>query len=187
MRDLDLWHLTLTFFLDIDLDVWPWDWYITTLMLWRKHCKKKCLTSRDANTVRHSWYRKQHSRSVFLQEHSAPNQKFLRLPVPKLWLKRWFSWFSICLTLTLTFQGHLTFENSPCVPLHDWCKFRNDMFINSGDIAHWNMQKLPMLYNGDIRCHGNVCYVFRINAIFCKVHRIGPSNMCVNFEKNCRC
>ena len=24
-----------------------------------------------------------------------------RFPVPKLWLKRWFSWFSICLTLTI--------------------------------------------------------------------------------------
>ena len=32
--------------------------------------------------------------------------------------------------------------------------------------------------------HGNVCYVFRINPYFCKLHRIGPSNMCVNFEKN---
>ena len=51
------------------------------------------------------------------------------------------------------------------VSLHDWCKFRSDMFINSGDIAHWNMQKLPILYNGDIRCHGNVCYIIRINAI----------------------
>ena len=35
------------------------------------------------------------------------------------------------------------------VPLHDWCKFWNDIFINSGDIAHWNMEKLPILYNGD--------------------------------------
>ena len=90
----------------------------------------------------------------------------------------------MCLTLTLTFKGHLIFEHSPCAPLHDWCKFRSDMFINSGDIAHWNMQKLPMLYNGDIRCHGNVCYVFRIIAIFWYVHRIGPSKMCVNFENN---
>ena len=102
----------------------------------------------------------------FFKEHDAPNEKFLRLPVPKLWLKRWFSWFSICLTLTLTFQGHLIFENSPFVPLHDWCKFWSDMFINSGDIAHWNMEKLPMLYNGNFRCHGNVCYVFRISPIF---------------------
>ena len=35
------------------------------------------------------------------------------------------------------------------VPMHDWCKFRRDMFINSGDIAHWNMEKLPILYNGN--------------------------------------
>ena len=46
------------------------------------------------------------------------------------------------------------------------------------------MEKLPILYNGDLRCHGNVCYVFRINAFFFKLHRIGPSNMCVNFGKN---
>ena len=41
-----------------------------------------------------------------------------------------------------------------------------------------------MLYNGGFRCHGNVCYVFRINPFFRKLHRIYPSNMCVNFEKN---
>ena len=81
----------------------------------------------------------------------------------------WCSWFLMC--LTLTFQGHLIFENSPFVPLHDWCTFRSDMFINSGDISHWNMEKL-------------VCYVFRNGAIFCKVPRIGPSNMYANFEKN---
>ena len=55
----------------------------------------------------------------------------------------------MCLTLTLTFQGHLIFVNSPFVPLHDWCKFWSDIFINSGDIAHWNMEKLPILYNGN--------------------------------------
>ena len=76
------------------------------------------------------------------------------------------------------------FWNSPFVPLHDWCKFWSDIFINSGDIAHWNMEKLPILYNGNFRRHGNVCYVFRINPYFCKLHRIGPSNTCVNFEKN---
>ena len=102
----------------------------------------------------------------------------------KIMAQRWFSWFSICLTLTLTFQGHLIFENSPFVPLHDWCIFWSDMFINSGDIAHWTMEKRPILYNGNCRCHGNVCYVFRINAVFCKLHRIGPSNMCINFENN---
>ena len=41
-----------------------------------------------------------------------------------------------------------------------------------------------MLYDGDFRCHGNVCYVFLIDAIICKIHSIGPSNMCINFEKN---
>ena len=35
--DLDLLHLTLTFFLD--LDIWPWDWSIITLMFYRKHYK----------------------------------------------------------------------------------------------------------------------------------------------------
>ena len=58
------------------------------------------------------------------------------------------------------------------------------MFINSRDIAHCNMEKLPMLYNGNFRCHGNVCYVFRISPIVCTFHRIGQSIMCVNFGKN---
>ena len=76
------------------------------------------------------------------------------------------------------------FENSPFVSLHDWCEFRNDMFINSGDISHLNMEKLPILYNGVFRYHGNVCHVFLIDAIFFKVHRIGPSNMCLNRLRN---
>ena len=37
---------------------------------------------------------------------------------------------------------------------------------------------------GIFRCHGNVRYVFLIDAIFCKVHSIGPNNMCIKFEKN---
>ena len=40
------------------------------------------------------------------------------------------------------------------------------------------------LIMGIFRCHGNVRYVFLIDAIFCKVHSIGPSNMCINFETN---
>ena len=82
------------------------------------------------------------------------------------------------------FQGHLIFVNSPFVTVHDWYKFRSDMFIDRGDIAHWNMEKLPILHNGNFRCHGNVCYVLRINPIFCKLHRIGPNIMCINFEKD---
>ena len=41
-----------------------------------------------------------------------------------------------------------------------------------------------MLYNGGVRCHGNVGYIFLIDVMFCKVHRIGPINMCVHFERN---
>ena len=153
------WHLTF---------IWHWPWVLPlTLTIWRNiffsfffHYFK----SRDAKM----WRRMSKG----------------RLPVPKLWLKRWCSWFLMCLTLTLTFQGDLIWVNSPFVPLHDWCKFWSDIFINSGDIAHWNMEKLPILYNGNFRCHGNVCYVFPINPFFCKLHRIGPSNMCVHFEKN---
>ena len=37
---------------------------------------------------------------------------------------------------------------------------------------------------GIFHCHGNVRYVFLIDAIFCKVHSIGPNNMCIKFEKN---
>ena len=57
------------------------------------------------------------------------------------------------------------------------------MFINSGDIAHWNMEKLPILYNGNFRCHGNVCYVFRINPFFLQITS-DRSKQYVNFEKN---
>ena len=44
------------------------------------------------------------------------------------------------------------------------------MFINSGE-------KLPILYNGDSSLPW-------IDALFCKLHHIGPSNMCINFENN---
>ena len=46
------------------------------------------------------------------------------------------------------------------------------------------MEKRPILHNGVFRCHGNVRYVFLIDAICCKVHGIGPNIMCINFEKN---
>ena len=158
-RDLFPWPLTLIFDLEINLLIpWCFEENIT-----------KCIVL-SVNILQPT---------SFVSKHFATNQKSLRLPVPKLWLKRWCSWFLMC--LTLTFQGHLIFVNSPFVPLHDWCKFWSDIFINSGDIAHWNMEKLPILYNGNFRCHGNVCYVFPIYQFFCKLHRIGPSNMCVNF------
>ena len=37
---------------------------------------------------------------------------------------------------------------------------------------------------GIFRCQGNVCCVFLIDAFFCKVHSIDPSNMCIHFKKN---
>ena len=37
---------------------------------------------------------------------------------------------------------------------------------------------------GIFRCHRNVCYIVLIDAIFCKVHSIDPSNMCITFERN---
>ena len=46
------------------------------------------------------------------------------------------------------------------------------------------MEKLPILYNVVFRCDGNVGYIFLIDVMFCKVHRIGPRNMCVDFERN---
>ena len=184
---LDIWYKNHVF----DLTFFLWPWYLTLRPIYYyldalKKTLQKCivLTSRDAKTAPRMLERRPPYPISISSRNFATNQKSLRLPVPKLWLKRWFSWFLMCLTLTLTFQGHLIFVNSPFVPLHDWCKFWSDMFIISGDIAHWNMEKLPILYNGNFRCHGNVCYIFPINAIFCKLHRIGPSNMCVNFEKN---
>ena len=153
--DLDL---TLTLRLTFDLDdlkkyIFSF-FFILFEVTWRKNVTSYVKTDGRIQT-------RCSIRNIFQPTRSLYDFRF------KSWLKGWFSWLLMCLTLTLTFKGHLIFEHSPCAPLHDWCKFRSDMFINSGDIAHWNMKKLPMLYNGDIRCHGNVCYVFRNNAIFC--------------------
>ena len=83
-------YVTLTFeiwpwpfFLTLNLDIWPWDWYIITLMLWRKNCKDN-LTSPDAKTVRRTLSGDNNPDRYFVKEHSATNQKFLRLPVPKV-------------------------------------------------------------------------------------------------------
>ena len=40
-----------------------------------------------------------------------------------------------------------------------------------------------MLYNGIIRCHGNM-YVTFIDVCFCNVHIIGPIYVRANFEIN---
>ena len=40
------------------------------------------------------------------------------------------------------------------------------------------MEKFPILYNGDFSLQWKVHYVFL------KIHGIGPSNMCIHFEKN---
>ena len=177
--DLDLfpWHLTLIFDLETDI-LLPWCFKenITKMycfdVTWRKNGTSYVRTETNLSI------------SILSVNILQPTRSLYGFRFQSYGSKWWFSWFLMCLTLTLTFQGHLIFVNSPFVPLHDWWKVWSDIFINSGDIAHWNMEKLPILYNGNFRCHGNVCYVFPINPFFCKLYRIGPSNMCVNFEKN---
>ena len=41
-----------------------------------------------------------------------------------------------------------------------------------------------MLYNGVFGCHGNMCYVIFIGAIFYMLCSIGPINVCTDFEIN---
>ena len=59
----------------------------------RKHAKIVFyLTSRETKTVRRtSWWLWDTSASYFDQEHFENNQKSLRLPVKKVWLKQWLS------------------------------------------------------------------------------------------------
>ena len=68
IRDLDLLHLTLTFFLDI------WPWYLTLRLIYYyldalKKTLQKCivLTSRDAKTAPHMLERRPTYRLVFCQ------------------------------------------------------------------------------------------------------------------------
>ena len=37
-----------------------------------------------------------------------------------------------------------------------------------------------MLYNGVFGCHGNMCYVIFIGAIFYMIYSIGPINVCTD-------
>ena len=149
--------MTLTFIWPLTLTIWRNTFFSKLFILFEVRWRK--------NVTSYVKIWGSLTEALFCKECFPTNQKFLRLPVPKLWLKRWFSWFLMCLTLTLTSQGHLSFLNSPFVPLHDWCRFWSDIFINSGDIVHWNMEKLPILYNGNFRCHGNVCFHFFANYI----------------------
>ena len=136
------WHLTF----DLDFCPWPWPWCMTLRLIYycidalkNKNCKtNKCLTSRDAKTV-YRYIGDNIPISISSKNMMRPTRTFY----------------------DFRFQSYGSKGDFPFVPLHDWCKFWSDMFINSGDIAHWNMEKLPMLYNGNIRCHGNVCYVYR--------------------------
>ena len=67
----DLWHMTLTFFLDLDPYAWPWGWSIATLFfednkinVWRHVTQKRYFVRYigDNNPDRY-----------FLKEHDAPN------------------------------------------------------------------------------------------------------------------
>ena len=150
--DLDLfpWPLTLIFDLETDLLLpWCFEENITKMycfdVTWRKNGTSYVRTETNLRGIL--------SVNILHPTRSLYDFRFQSY-------KRWFSWFLMCLTLTLTFQGHLIFVNSPFVPLHDWCKSVSDIFINS---CKNSTLKLPILYNGNFRCHGNVCYVFRIN------------------------
>ena len=39
-----------------------------------------------------------------------------------------------------------------------------------------------MLYDGDIHCHGHLCCVIQVDAIFLNPHFIDPLNICTNFR-----
>ena len=174
--DLDLLHLTLTFFpwhltliFDLETDLllpWCFEENITKMycfdVTWRKNGTSYVRTETNLSI------------SILSVNILQPTRSLYGFRFQSYGSKGDFQWFDLDL-----FQGHLIFVNSPFVPLHDWCTFWSDMLIDSGYIAHWNMEKLPILYNGNFRCHGNVCYVFPINPFFCKLYRIGPSNMCV--------
>ena len=41
-----------------------------------------------------------------------------------------------------------------------------------------------MLYNGVFGCHGNMCYVICIGAIFYIIYSTGQINVCTDFEIN---
>ena len=45
-------------------------------------------------------------------------------------------------------------------------------------------KKLPILYNGDFSLPRKRTLRFSDRCNFCKVHSIGPRNMCIHFENN---
>ena len=47
-------------------------------------------------------------------------------------------------------------------------------------------KKRPMMYYGDIRCHGKMYYVIPMDEIFCNIHIIGRLNVCSQIQVN-RC
>ena len=99
------WPLSLTLFLDL----WPWHLTLRLICYCLDDLKKKLQTNNIWSHVTPKWYVVRRSafdspHRYFFKEYFATNKKSLLLPVPKLWLKRWFSWFLTWFTLTLTFS-----------------------------------------------------------------------------------
>ena len=53
-----------------------------------------------------------------------------------------------------------------------------------GDMLRLKFWKRPLLYNGVFGCHGNMCYVIFIGAIFYMIYSTGQINVCTDFEMN---
>ena len=133
-------YVTLTFDMWPWLFPWPWPWCLTLRLIY--YCidalKKNC-----------TW--RKNGTSFVISETTPPigisSRNILR-PTKSLYDFRFQSYGSkgdfhgsrYVWPWPWPFQGHLIFENSPFVPVHDWCTCRSDMSICNRDIAHWNIE-----------------------------------------------
>ena len=146
--DLDL-TLTLRLTFDLD-DLKKTNCFICDLfeVTWRKNVTSY-VKSETTYRMRPS------TRNIFQPEVSTTSGS-------KVMAQMWFSW----LLMLWPWPWHLKviwILSIHLDPLHDWCKW-SDMFINSGDIAHW----LPMLYNGEFVAMETYVTLFRIMQFFAR-------------------
>ena len=163
-----------------DLHIWAWDWSITILMLWKKIAKiiiLWCHVTQKPHLV--CLYGDHPSDRYFSKKHFATNkvmaQKVMFMVCDVFDLDLWH--FKVIWYLKI----HHLFPCMTGVNFDAICSSIAEIY----HIEIWKNSLCFIMFF--FRCHENVCYVFRIDAFFCKVPRIGPSNMyikIINFEKN---
>ena len=143
--------------LTFDVDVWPWHLTLRLIYYYLDDLKKKV-----------TWHKK--AKSYVTAQSTFPigiSSRNILKPTRSLYDFLFQSYGSKC-----DFHGF-------------WCAWPWPWHFKVIWFLHVEILKNSLYFiMGIFRCHWNVRYLFLIDAIFCNVHIIDPSNVCIHFEKN---